>query len=106
MDLVENKIKHFEQKKNDVNSASTVLVNIGGEVKSRIFASINSANETESIDGRIKCLVEGMQGIIDYLNKYEESFLKENFILDTKISVLEEVIDEYIDNQTNEKEQE
>ena len=106
MDLVEKKIQMLEKQKTGANSGSEVLSQIGSEVKSRIFAAINSANESDSIDGRIQSLVQGLQGIIDFLNGYEEKFLKENFILDTKISVLEEIIDEYINAQTNEKEQE
>ena len=106
MDLVEKKLKSLEEEKNISNDGSAVLGEISNSVKSRIFAAINSANESDSIDGRIQCLVEGLQGIIDYLNNFEEAFLRQNFVINTKVSVLEEIIDEYIDTQTNQIEQE
>ena len=106
MDLVEKKIKDLESEKRMLNNAAFVLRDVSSEVKSKVYAAINSANESESIDGRIQALVAGMQSIIDFLNTHEENFLKQNFLVDTKMSVLEEVIDEYINTQTNENEQE
>ena len=96
MDLIEKKLATLENEKNQVNNGPAVLGKVSSDIKSRIFAAINSANESESIDGRIQALVEGMQGIIDHLNNFEEQFLRTNFIIDNKITVLEEVLDEYI----------
>ena len=106
MDAVENKLRLLEEQRNAENDGKVVFSQVSAKVKSTIFSTIESANQSESIDKRIELLVEGLQNILNYLNEYQTEYLRKQFVFESKISVLEEGIDDYIKIETNENEQE
>lgn len=106
MKLVEDKLAFLEKQKQQKNNGQLVLSEIDALIKKSIAETIQEANITESIDARIKMLVSGLQKIMDILNSYGSSFLKDGYLLDAKISVLEELMDNYLANENNENTQE
>ena len=102
MKLIEEKLASLEKAKQEKNSATLVFSEIDNLIKNSITKTIQEANETDSIDASIKLLVSGFQEIMDTLNSYGSSFAASNQLLDVKISVLEELIDDYLKDQINE----
>lgn len=102
MKLIEEKLASLEKAKQEKNNATLVFSEIDNLTRNSIAKTIQAANQTESIDARIKLLVSGFQEIMDILNSYGSSFTASNQLLDVKISVLEELIDDYLRDQINE----
>ena len=101
MELVEKKLALLEKESQEVNNGKKVLREISQMVKTKVIESVRAANETESIDERIQALVNGYQEILDTVNQYQAGFNNSNYTLQTKISVLEEVLDSYIENEAS-----
>ena len=101
MELVEKKLALLEKESQESNNGRRVLAELSQIVKSQVIESIKAANSTESIDDRIQTLVQGYQEILNKVNQYQTEFIKINNTLQTKISVLEEVLDSYIENETS-----
>lgn len=99
MEQVEKKLSTLENSVGNLNDGTKIISELNLIIKKIIVNSINSANETESIDERIKLLVAGYQAIMDCCTEFASNFEKEKHTLQTKISVLEEIIDEYIANE-------
>ena len=106
MKLVEEKLASLEEVKQQKNNGRVVFSEIDNLIKASIENTIRLANETESIDERIKTLVLGLQEIMNILNSYGTDFASSDYILNAKISVLEELLDDYIKNENSENTQE
>ena len=101
MELVEKKLALLEKESQEANNGEKVLRELSQMVKTKVIESVRAANETGSIDERIQTLVNGYQEILDTVNQYQAGFNNSNYTLQTKISVLEEVLDSYIENETS-----
>ncbi len=101
MELVEKKLALLEKESQEVNNGEKILGELSQMVKTKVIESVKAANETESIDDRIQTLVNGYQEILNTINQYQAGFNNSNYTLQTKISVLEEVLDSYIENEAS-----
>ena len=101
MELVEKKLALLEKESQQINNGEKVLGEISQLVKNKVIESVRAANETESIDDRIQTLVNGYQEILNTVNQYQAQFADLTNTLQTKISVLEEVLDSYIENEAS-----
>ena len=101
MELVEKKLALLEKESQEVNNGEKILGELSQIVKTKVIESVKAANETESIDDRIQTLVNGYQEILNTVNQYQAGFNNSNYTLQTKISVLEEVLDSYIENEAS-----
>ncbi len=101
MELVEKKLALLEKESQEVNNGEKILGELSQMVKTKVIESVKAANETESIDDRIQTLVNGYQEILNTVNQYQAGFNNSNYTLQTKISVLEEVLDSYIENEAS-----
>ena len=101
MELVEKKLALLEKESQEVNNGEKILGELSQIVKTKVIESVKAANETESIDDRIQTLVNGYQEILNTVNQYQTGFNNSNYTLQTKISVLEEVLDSYIENEAS-----
>jgi len=101
MELVEKKLALLEKESQEANNGAKVLSELSEAVKTKVVESVRAANETESIDDRIQTLVNGFQEILNTVNQYQAEFNNSNYTLQTKISVLEEVLDSYIENEAS-----
>ena len=99
MEQVEKKLSVLENAIGNLNDGTKIINELNLLIKKIIVNSVNSANETESIDERIQLLVSGFQAIMDVCAEFASNFEKDKHTLQTKISVLEEIIDEYIANE-------
>tara|TARA_Y100001958_G_scaffold153250_1_gene140511 strand:- start:515 stop:835 length:321 start_codon:yes stop_codon:yes gene_type:complete len=97
MKLVEDKLKAFEQQKEQLNDGSRIIESLSASVRKEVLQAIDDANGTASVDERIQNLVSGLQNVLDVVVNFGNDFAKEMFICETKISALEEVLDSYID---------
>jgi len=102
MKLIEEKLASLEKTKQQKNNGPLVFSEINNLIKNSVAKTIQGANDTESIDERIKFLVSGFQEIMDIINGYGSELLSSGHLLDAKISVLEELIDDYLKDQINE----
>tara|TARA_A100001015_G_C14963879_1_gene702084 strand:- start:1302 stop:1616 length:315 start_codon:yes stop_codon:yes gene_type:complete len=101
MELVEKKLALLEKESQQINNGEKVLGEISQLVKNKVIESVRAANETDSIDDRIQTLVNGYQEILNTVNQYQAQFADLTNTLQTKISVLEEVLDSYIENEAS-----
>jgi len=99
MEQVEKKLSVLENTVGNLNDGTKIINELNLLIKKVVVDSVNSANETESIDERIQLLVAGFQSILNVCTEFASNFEKEKYTLQTKISVLEEIIDEYITNE-------
>ena len=106
MKQVEEKLLLFEKEINNMNNGTKIIQEISQLLRNSITESIQTANSTGSIDERISVLVSGYQNVLDILGEYQGNFLKKDHTIKTKISVLEEVLDEYIVEYPNDLSQE
>ena len=106
MELVEKKLALLEEESQEANNGKKVLAEISQLVKNKVIESVRTANENESIDARIQTLVNGYQEILDTVNQYQAEFNNLNYTLQTKISVLEELLDSYIKNESSDLDRE
>ncbi len=101
MELVEKKLALLEKESQEVNNGEKILGELSQMVKTKVIESVKAANKTESIDDRIQTLVNAYQEILNTVNQYHAAFNNSNYTLQTKISVLEEVLDSYIENEAS-----
>jgi hypothetical protein len=101
MEMVEDKLALLEIQKQSEDDGQKILDELSQMIKSAIVSTIESANSTESIDDRINILVTGFQSVLGSVNEYRSNFLRSQHTLKTKISVLEEVLDSYIQTKNN-----
>ena len=96
MEHVEAKLKELEAKLAELNDGTRLLGELINTVNAGVVESVQEANGVESIDERITLLVSGLQKVVDTNRSFQSEFMTSKFILTTKISALEEVLDEYI----------
>ena len=96
MEHVEAKLKELEAKLAELNDGTRLLGELINTVNAGVVESVQEANGVESIDERITLLVSGLQKVVDTNRGFQSEFMTSKFILTTKISALEEVLDEYI----------
>ena len=96
MEHVETKLKELEAKLAELNDGTRLLDELINTVNAGVVESVQEANGVESIDERITLLVSGLQKVVDTNRSFQSEFMTSKFILTTKISALEEVLDEYI----------
>ena len=96
MELVEKKLSQLEAEKLKFNDASARIAELSSYLKELIAESINTANSTSSVDEKINSLVGGLQSVMNMLVKYQTDHYTGILNLDNRISVLEEVLEDYI----------
>lgn len=99
MKHVEEKLKALEKDIDDLNDGSKIITSISTAVKESVMTAVDSANATDSIDERIQLLIAGFQEVLNKVTSFQKDFNQQKYTLQTKISVLEEIIDEYIANE-------
>ena len=101
MEMVEDKLTLLETQKQTADDGEKILDELSKLIQTVVVNTIDSANSTESIDERISTLVSGFQNVLKSVSDYRNSFLRSQHTLKTKISVLEEVLDSYIQTKNN-----
>ena len=101
MKHVEEKLKALEKDIDDLNDGSKIITSISTAVKESVMTAVDSANATDSIDERIQLLIAGFQEVLNKVTSFQKDFNQQKYTLQTKISVLEEIIDEYIANEVH-----
>ena len=96
MELVEKKLSQLEAEKLELNDANARIAELSSYLKELIAESINAANSTSSVDEKINSLVGGLQSVMNMLAKYQTEHFTGILNLDNRISVLEEVLEDYI----------
>tara|TARA_B100000900_G_C20530312_1_gene696038 strand:- start:405 stop:716 length:312 start_codon:yes stop_codon:yes gene_type:complete len=96
MDVLNKKLLELEKQYKNANDVSIVLPEISQKIKGSIYAAVQSANETESIDERIKILIGGLQSVINFITECETKVARDSLLLQNKISVIEEIVDELL----------
>jgi len=96
VELVEKKLSQLESEKLKLNDATERIAELSQHLKELISESINAANSTTSVDEKINSLVGGLQSVMNMLAKYQADHYTGIFNLDNRISVLEEVLEDYI----------
>ena len=99
MKHVEEKLKALEKDIGDLNDGSKIIANISSVVKESVMTAVDSANATDSIDERIQLLIAGFQNVLNKVTNYQIDFNQQKYTIETKISVLEEIVDAYIENE-------
>lgn len=99
MKHVEEKLKALEKDIDDLNDGSKIIASISSVVKESVMTAVDSANATDSIDERIQLLIAGFQEVLNKVTNYQRDFNQQKYTIETKISVLEEIVDAYIENE-------
>jgi len=104
--LVEDKLSTLENEVRNMNNGNGIIQELGQLIKNKIMAAIDEANSAESIEERVKILVAGYQEVLNSITDYQNKFVAEVYTRQTKISVLEEVMDTYIANEGHDLDEE
>ena len=91
--VLEKEISQCNQKLSEHNDGSKVIVKIKSEVTKLIKSSIRSANSTSSIDERLKCLLEGLQAIMNFVEDSERLHLSQYNRHIANAELLKEILD-------------
>ena len=102
MKIVEQKLIALENEKLKIGDANATVDYLSAAITQEINGAINTANKSDSIDERIKSLVDGLQSILNIVNSYSKNRLNAIAVIETKISVLEEILDSQISNEIEE----
>ena len=90
---IENSIAALREELKSINDASALSKEIYLAQLSRGQTTIKDASSSESIDERIKLLVEGLNNLIDIAGKKADDVEKRVQNINVKISVLEEQLE-------------
>jgi len=105
MNLIQEKLVKLENKRAALNDAPNAVAHLSDKIKENITISINAANETDSVDERLSSLLGGLQSILNEVNGFSENLAKEMFVVNAQISVLEELVEEYLELEVAEEEE-
>lgn len=111
--VLEKEISQCNQKLSEHNDGSKVIVKIKSEVTKLIKSSIQSANSTSSIDERLKCLLEGLQAIMNFVEdservhllKYNQHIANARLLSEILKKVDKKIEEEKKDHKANKSEQ-
>jgi len=106
MKLVEDKLKQLEKEKQSINDAGLAIAYLSQEIRKNVSDSVEKANSTDSVDQRLQSLLAGLQTIMDTTNNFGNEHVKKLFVLDAKIAVLEEILESYLSDASEEDENE
>ena len=73
--ILQKEINQCKQDFSKHNDGSKVIIKIKSEITKLIKSSIQSANNTSSIDERLKCLIDGLQAIMNFVEDSEQEHL-------------------------------
>lgn len=93
---MENLVKvteKYEKLLEDLRDGEKIIDDVSLNIQAIVSKTINEANATESVDERISTLVSGLQSILNFSNQKKSTFLKDKFVLEAKVSVLNEALD-------------
>ena len=103
MEVLNSKLSKLEQEHKNINDISLVLPELSQKIKGSIYAAGEEANATQSIDERIQVLIDGLQSVVNLLTECEREVATNNFVLKTKIAVVEEIVDELLSAEAQEE---
>ena len=103
MEVLNSKLSKLEQEHKNMNDVSLVLPELSQKIKGSIYAAVEKANATQSIDERIQVLINGLQSVVNLLTECEREVATNNFVLKTKIAVVEEIVDELLSVEAQEE---
>ena len=98
MKPVEDKLNELEKEKTNINDASVAVNYLTQEIRKKVAESVEKANATDSVDERLASLLLGLQSVVDVVNEFGSQHATKVFVLNNKISVLEEVLESYLSN--------
>jgi len=93
---MENLVKvteKYEKLLEDLRDGEKIIDDVSLNIQAIVSKTINEANATESVDERISTLVSGLQSILNFSNQKKSTFLRDKFVLEAKVSVLNEALD-------------
>jgi len=105
MNLIQEKLVKLENRRTALNDAPSSIAHLSDKIRTSIASAVNSANGTDSVDDRISHLLGGLQAILDQVNTFSENLAKESFVLGAQISVLEELLEEYLELEVVEEQE-
>ena len=105
MNLIQEKLVKLENRRTALNDAPNSVAHLSDKIKVCISSAVDSANGTESVDERISYLLGGLQAILDQVNTFSENLARESFLLNAQISVLEELVEEYLELEVAEEQE-
>ena len=103
MEVLNKKLLELEKQHKNINDVSLVLPELSQKIKGSIYGAVQQANETESIDERIQILIAGLQSIINFITECETKVARDSLLLQSKITVIEEIIDELLSDAAEEE---
>jgi len=111
--VLQKEIRQCDQDLSEHNDASKLITKIKSEVTKLIKSSIQSANSTSSIDERLKCLIDGLQAIMNFVEESERLHLLKYDQITANAQLLREILqkvdkkieEEKKDNKSNKPEQ-
>lgn len=101
VDKIHKTLDGYQGDLNELNDGEKMLNSLSTSIRILIEESIKNANNTDSIDDRIKELVKGLQSVLNEVNLKQETYLVDKKILEIKISVLDDLLLQDLENQTN-----
>tara|TARA_A100001015_G_scaffold300004_1_gene384810 strand:- start:296 stop:631 length:336 start_codon:yes stop_codon:yes gene_type:complete len=104
IDKLNKKLDSFQDEKKNLNDGKIILFSMGESIKQLITDAVNNANETNSVDERIKSLIDGLQTVMFEVNDRQKKYLSDMELLEVKIATLEEVLLEHLES-TDESEE-
>ena len=105
MNLIQEKLVKLENKRAALNDAPNAVTHLSSRIKENITNAVDAANETDSVDERLSNLLGGLQSIMNEVNGFSESLAKEMFVVNAQISVLEELLEEYLELEVVEEQE-
>ena len=105
MNLIQEKLVKLENKRAALNDAPSAVGHLSGRIKESITSAVNAANETDSVDERLSSLLGGLQSIMNEVNGFSESLAKETVVINAQISILEELLEEYLELEVAEEQE-
>lgn len=93
---MENLVKvteKYEKLLEDLKDGEKIIEDVSLNIQAIVSKTISEANATESVDERISTLVSGLQSILNFSNQKKSTFLRDKFVLEAKVSVLNEALD-------------
>ena len=97
------KLQEYQEIKRIENDAQVKISELYEAALRLAQAGINKANQTTSVDDRIKSLADSLQAILDLTLEYRNNVLAKQLELQTKIDVINEILESVAGNLPTEK---
>ena len=100
---ITQKLHEYRETKSKENDAQVKISELYDAALKLTQAGINKANQTTSVDDRIKTLAETLQALLDLVLETRNSVSKRQSELQTKIDTVNEILEDIGGNLPTEK---